>query len=58
MIIAEYHQECARCGEDVYGKEICWFGVDDDLVHVKCPPPPKPQPTCPRCYLQHAGECF
>lgn len=55
---AKYSGVCANCdGQIVVGQNVGF--MDDDLIHVKCPPPPA---FCPNCNLvlpasDVCGEC-
>lgn len=56
---AKYESECENCPASLeVGQEAVVVDFDKQLyAHARCPVPPKPQPTCPVCHLQHAGEC-
>lgn len=55
---ARFPNTCGWCRNPIAAGQRVQY-IDDDLVHVTCPPPPK---TCPTCHLilpasGVCGEC-
>jgi hypothetical protein len=52
---ARFPGTCGHCDHDITPGQIVEF-IDDDLVHVRCPPPPA---ICPSCHfvIPVSGVC-
>lgn len=57
--LAQYHGPCGECDDDVAGSLCTYKPGTDILVHVECPEPAQPRPTCQRCWMEIApsGAC-
>lgn len=51
MFTAQYHDECAACGEDVKGTQ-CRYTTQDRIEHVECPPVISALVMCPNCFIE------
>lgn len=57
--IAQYHGECAACGEELKGTDSR-YNADGEVVHMRCPDTPselgRNEKKCTKCFMIHAGE--
>ena len=59
-IPAQFETSCPACERRIRVDDQIAANEDNRWVHVECvdrePAEPR-NPTCPACFIQHAGEC-
>lgn len=49
---AKFPGHCDNCVHAIIVGQEVEFTLDNRLVHVVCPPDPKPGKVCPSCFLE------